>query len=156
MGLRQTFKDEAVSKLPLRPVLTLPPDGTVRQAVALMKQHALGCLFVVDAGGRALGRFTERDLIRQLAADPGVLDKPLSQVMTPPESCIEVGAPVEAVFNEMKDLGRRFICITDENGRMVGLTGQKGLMEYIAENFPRQVKVQMMQSKLYMDDREGA
>ena len=44
----------------------------------------------------------------------------------------------------------------DDAGRVTGLTGQKGLMEYVAERFPRQIKVQMMSSKLHMNTREGA
>ena len=46
--------------------------------------------------------------------------------------------------------------VLDDEGRPVGLTGQKGVMEYIAEHFPRQGKVQLMESKLHMDHREGA
>ena len=157
MGLRQTFHDETVSKLPLRPVLTIAPSSTVRKAVRKMKKHGLGCLFVADEFERPLGRFTERDLIRELGRNPTALDQPVSTYMTPNEECLSESDPIEAVFNEMKDRGRRFICITEgETGKMIGLTGQKSLMEYIAENFPRQVKVQMMESKLYMDDREGA
>jgi hypothetical protein len=43
----------------------------------------------------------------------------------------------------------------DRDGKPIGLTGQKGVIEFIVEHFPRQVKVQMMRSKLYMDAREG-
>ncbi len=50
----------------------------------------------------------------------------------------------------------RMLCVVDEQGRVVGLTGQRGLMEYVAEHFPGEVMVQRIGQPSYMSDREGA
>ena len=44
----------------------------------------------------------------------------------------------------------------DDQGKLVGLTGQKGLMEYVAEHFPGEVMVQRVGEKPYTQSREGA
>jgi hypothetical protein len=50
----------------------------------------------------------------------------------------------------------RFLIVVDDRGRLAGLTGQKGLMEYVAEHFPRQVTVQRIGCKPFLAEREGA
>ena len=47
------------------------------------------------------------------------------------------------------------VVVTDDDGRVDALTGQKGLMEYVAEHFPKQVMVQRIGSPV-IQDREGA
>ena len=55
---------------------------------------------------------------------------------------------------QLKNL--RFLCVVDENGQVAGLTGQRGLMEYVAEHFPGEVMVQRIGQPPYLSDREGA
>ncbi len=56
----------------------------------------------------------------------------------------------------MKIKNVRFLCVVDEDRRVVGLTGQKGLMEYVADHFPRQVMVQRIGCTPFLATREGA
>ncbi len=158
MGLRQFLHDEPISSLPLRDVLRVFPTSTVRQAIAKMKDAGIGCVIVTDEYDRPLGKFTERVIIHKLPKTPGFLDQPVGEHMVSAEpGCVKVDQSIEAVVRYMRDTGLRFVCVTDPQGKkMVGLTGQKGMMEYIAEHFPRAVKSQLMESKLYIDEREGA
>jgi CBS domain-containing protein len=158
MGLRQFLHDEPVSELPLRDVIRVLPSSTVRQAVGKMKEAGIGCVIVVDEYDRPLGKFTERVIIHKLAHTPGFMDEKVGDHMVSAEpGCVRVDQPIETVINYMRDTSQRFVCVSNpEHNQMVGLTGQKGIMEYIADHFPRAVKSQMMRSKLFMDDREGA
>jgi hypothetical protein len=56
----------------------------------------------------------------------------------------------------MQTKNLRFVVVTDEDGKAIALTGQKGLMEYVAEHFPQQVMVQRVGVKPYSSQREGA
>ncbi|MCC5830549.1 MAG: CBS domain-containing protein [Phycisphaeraceae bacterium] len=157
MGLRQDIRNETVAGLSLRPVIRVLATSSVRQAAAKMREAGLGLVVVVDEYDKPLGRFSERDLIRLLAKSTAAIDDPVSRYMTPTEYCVKINDPIQQVFSRMEVYGRRFVCVSNEEGtRMVGLTGQKGLMEYVADHFPRQVKVQELEPKLYMEDREGA
>ncbi len=157
MGLREDIMNETVSQLPLRTAVTVPPDTTVAQAVEMMRNTRLGCVFVVDERGRPTGKFTERQVLK-LVCGCVPFDQTVGQHMVPiPESgCVKMTDPVAKVLQGMQETRLRFLCVVDSEGKVAGLTGQKGLMEYVTEHFPRLIKVQMMTSKLHMNTREGA
>lgn len=64
-------------------VATVPPETTVRDVVAGLREHGVGA-FVVSADGRTIdGIVSERDVVRRLATDGAeVLDQPVDAIMT--------------------------------------------------------------------------
>ena len=156
MGLRQDILSEPVSRLVLREIIALKPTDTVRHAVATMREKKLGCVVVADADGRPMGKLTERLLIKLLLAGPGKLEEPVSAHMAAVWGTVNLTDPIAKAIRVMQDKSLRFLIVLDGDGKAVGITGQRGLMEYIVERFPRAVKGQTMDSKLYMDQREGA
>lgn len=63
-------------------VITIAPGSTVRELVALLKEHNLGAIVVSTSGTDLAGIVSERDVIRSLAEGPGVLDHQVSTIMT--------------------------------------------------------------------------
>ena len=63
-------------------VVTISPDATVRDLIALLAEHNVGALVVSDDGERVSGIVSERDVVRQLHSDEGVLERQVSQIMT--------------------------------------------------------------------------
>ena len=63
-------------------VVTISPDASVRELVALLAEHNVGALVVSDDGERVSGIVSERDVVRRLHADAAVLDAPVSMIMT--------------------------------------------------------------------------
>lgn len=155
MGLREDILREDVSQLEWRDVLKVQPTNTVRDTVELMRKHRLGCVIIVSDDGKVVGKFTERDLIRLLLLNAESLDEEVGHHMSGTWGMIHEGDPIAQVIDLMQEKKLRFVVVVDEDNRPIGLTGQKGVMEYIVDHFPRQVKVQMMESKLFMDTREG-
>jgi CBS domain-containing protein len=70
-------------------VIQIGPDATVREAIALLVGHNIGSLPVVAAGGRLVGIFTERDVLRGNDRDcEGFHRARVGDVMTPsPHTC---------------------------------------------------------------------
>ena len=155
MGLRQDIREQPVTELAWRKLLKVAPDQTVRAAVTQMQSEGLGGVVVIGADGRAIGEFTERDLIRLLLDAPNCMDEPVGRHMTDTWGQLCQTDPIAKIIDQMQDRKLRYVIVVDDDGMPIGLTGQKGVMEYIADHFPRQVKVQMMKSKLHMDQREG-
>src|SRR5262249_44669352 len=62
MELARNLKVESVGRLQPPAPLCLGPRQSVAEAVALMRQHQVGCVLVCE-GGQLLGLFTERDLL---------------------------------------------------------------------------------------------
>jgi CBS domain-containing protein len=155
MGLRENIKTDSVEELAVRDLIAVGKSATVLEAVELMRKRHLGCVIVVDSKGKPIGKFTERQLLKLLLSNAS-MDTPISKVMYDDPNAISIKAPIQKMVELMETRRLRFICVVDEKGKAVGLSGQKGLMEYIAEFFPRQVKAQLMEKKLSMSQREGA
>jgi CBS domain-containing protein len=155
--LRQNLQSECVSDLPCREAILISPETSVRQAAEIMQAKKLGCATVIDAEGKPIGIFTERTLIDLLLHQPDNLGRILVRDHLEKEwFCVRSTDPISAVLDLIQNRGARFICELDENGRAKGLTGQKGLSEYIADYFPGQVMVQRIGGQPGMESREGA
>ncbi|MDR7251253.1 CBS domain-containing protein [Nocardioides sp. BE266] len=63
-------------------VVTISPDATVRELIALLAEHNVGALVVSHDGESVTGIVSERDVVRRLHADEAVLDSAVSSIMT--------------------------------------------------------------------------
>ncbi|MCC7146667.1 MAG: CBS domain-containing protein [Phycisphaeraceae bacterium] len=156
MGLRTDILNQPVADLPLRPLVSVPTGTRVRQAMVKMREAKLGCAVVVDAEGRPLGKFTERRLMSALLQSSRNLDAPVDLFMFGQDDCVTESDPIIRMIEKMDSRKLRFVVVVDAQGKAIALTGQKGVMEFVADHFPRHVKVQEMHAKLHMDEREGA
>lgn len=156
MGLQENMQRESVSRLALRTPVSTLPRGTVRDAVEKMHAANLGCIIVVDPDYRPVGQFTEAMLVQLLRQNPDALSQPLVDHMATQWPWAKLSDPITDVLEALETKNVRFLCVVDDDGRLVGLAGQKGLMEYIAEHFPGQVNVQRIGQKPYTQQREGA
>lgn len=156
MGLREDILTDPVSSLEMRAAITVNPDETVRQVAKRMRASHLGCAIVVDGDGKPIGKFTERLYTKLLAGGVSAAADPVSKHMYKDADAISGDAPVNQMLIMMQVKALRYICVTDSHGRVSGITGQKGLMRYISEYFPRVVMVQRMRPLVGMDQPEGA
>jgi IMP dehydrogenase len=103
--------------------ITLSPDATLREAVALMQRFKISGVPVVDRGGRLVGIITNRDLQFERS-----LDRPLHEAMT---SEGLVTAPIGTTLDEAEAImGRHRIeklPVVDEEGALRGLITVKDI-----------------------------
>jgi signal-transduction protein with cAMP-binding, CBS, and nucleotidyltransferase domain len=102
------------------PPPALPPEASLREALAAMAEAGASCVLAVDGEGRPVGILTERDVARRVAfrLPP---EAPLSAAMTAP--VIACGA-VEGLWRAVATLrahGLRHLPVLDAAGRAVGL-----------------------------------
>jgi CBS-domain-containing membrane protein len=104
-----------------------------------------------------MGMFSESGLIDLLLIKPTSFDGELvKEHLDKHWASIQSSAPISELLSAMETHKLRFVCVTDKEGKAIGLTGQKGLMEYIAEHFPNQAMVQRLGGTPAMSKREGA
>jgi CBS domain-containing protein len=156
MGLQENFQKERVSRLGLRKPVTVEPATTMRDALTEMRERELGCAIVVDSGRRPIGIFTESMLIELLPGSGVRYDEPVENYMTREFPTVKVSDPIADVLDIMQRQGIRLLCVVDDQGRVAGLTGQRGLMEYVTDHFPGQVMVQRIGQPPSYCTREGA
>jgi CBS domain-containing protein len=77
-------------------------DATVREALALFVPNNIGSLPVVDARGRLVGIFTERDVLRRMYDDDAhLIHRRVEEVMTPdPITCTPL-EPIQEVRGKL-------------------------------------------------------
>ncbi|MEZ5941616.1 MAG: CBS domain-containing protein [Planctomycetaceae bacterium] len=156
MGLQENFRKDTVRQLNLREAVTVSPTVTVRGAVEKMQSAKVGCVIVVDDDGQAVGVYNEAMLRNQLSGSRDFLDHAVSEHMATKFPWTLLTDSVETVLDAMQVNNTRFVVVLDENKKVVGLTGQKGLMEYVAEHFPQEVMVQYVGNRIQNSAREGA
>ena len=128
----------------------------MRTAVQRMREQRLGCVIVVDADQMPLGIFTENMLTQLVAKEQLVSDDPIEKHMDVNLPAVGTSDAVVNVLTALQTKNIRFLCVVDSDGQVAALTGQKGLMEYIADHYPEQVMVQRVGVPPYSKTREGA
>jgi CBS domain-containing protein len=101
-------------------IISIRGDESVRQAIAMLVQHRIGALIVLDEAERLVGILSERDIMRFAAADEQLFGRPVSDIMT---RDVIVGMPqddVIAVAHTMLEKRFRHLPIVDE-GQLVGI-----------------------------------
>jgi len=156
MSFRKELADEKVGSLPLRDAIAVDGHTVVRAAVALMRSHGLGCTVIVDHHCRPAGIFTEQSVIRMLVQGVCLDTTPVSQFCDPHFFVLRTDDPIEKAWEAVTRSGARFLCVTDKSGELIGLTGQRGLSEYLCDTYSQQVTVQRLGSAPWMLQREGA
>jgi CBS domain-containing protein len=73
---------DVLSSKPSGQVVTISPDATVRDLLALLAEHNIGAVVVSTDGQAVDGIVSERDVVRRLDQEDGVLDGAVSAIMT--------------------------------------------------------------------------
>ena len=68
------MKIKDIARISGRPVITIAPDATMRQAVQMLVDSKIGALPVVDKNGAVLGIVSERDLLKSCTLGSGTID----------------------------------------------------------------------------------
>lgn len=107
-----------------RDPVTLPPDATVQDACARMREQRVGCVVVVDEGNRLLGIFTGRDAVWKIGAECRDPRKTrLRDAMTAGPAHLTAGAGALDALRLMQDGGFRHVPLVEE-GRVVGVVSR--------------------------------
>ncbi len=102
-------------------VVTVSPDATVADLVALLDDHGIGAVVVSNDGARVEGIVSERDVVRRLHAVGGdVLALRVSAIMTGEVHTCAADDPVEELAGVMTRKRFRHVPVV-EDGRLTGI-----------------------------------
>jgi CBS domain-containing protein len=101
-------------------VVTVSPETTVRDLVAVLAEHNIGAVVVSTPEEPLVGIVSERDIVRGLVQGTGVLDATISDIMTSQVRTAEPTATVEDLMRLMTDHRVRHIPVVSR-GRLHGI-----------------------------------
>lgn len=131
-------------------VVTIGPEQTIRQALALLAEHNIGALVVVDEGGRPAGILSERDIARAAVQDEAVFLRRVRSIMS---TRVTTGTPEDDLFfvgHTMTDEHIRHLPVMDRD-RLVGIVSIGDVVK--AERDRYQGEVDTLQNQLLTDKR---
>ncbi|MEZ6132496.1 MAG: CBS domain-containing protein [Planctomycetaceae bacterium] len=156
MGLKQDLENATVDRMNNRDPVTIDKTATVHDAVQKMRAAGMGCVIVTDADDKAVGIFTEGMLRHGLNEGPEILDEVIEDQMVARLPWVLPSDSVKMVLDAMEEHNIRFIAVLDEDRHVVGLSGQKTLMEFVAGYFPQEVFTHDPDTHSTSTRREGA
>lgn len=80
-------------------IVTITPSASVRDLLGLLAEHNIGAVVVSSDGSSVEGIVSERDVVRRIAGDTGLLDAAVSTIMT---AEVRTCAPDDVLTSLMK------------------------------------------------------
>jgi CBS domain-containing protein len=103
-----------------REVITISPESSVRELLALLAEHNIGAVIVSSQGAQVDGIVSERDVVRKLNGDDSVLDAPVQQIMTAIVQTAELNQDVDELMAQMTEHRIRHVPVVAD-GRLTGI-----------------------------------
>jgi cystathionine beta-synthase len=120
-------------------LVLITPDEPVRRAIGLMRETGVSQLIVAVttetplAAKEVVGEVRELELMDRAYRDPNVVDKPVSEIMTPPMPNIGVGEPVNRVVACL-DQGPAVLVL--DGGHPIGVITRSDVLAFMATHTP--------------------
>jgi CBS domain-containing protein len=121
-------------------VYSISPTASVLDATHAMNNKKIGALVVKDGGGRVMGIFTERDVLRRVIAEekaPSAVR--VGDVMTRDVVCCGPEADIDEASRIMRDRRVRHLPVCDGDGTLLGVISIGDLNAYHASTQEAQI-----------------
>jgi CBS domain-containing protein len=111
---------EVLAGKSVQDVVTVKPEATVRELLGLLAEHNIGALVVSADGAAVDGIVSERDVVRRLHSDDGVLETAVSAIMSTDVATCEGHQTVDELMQLMTERRFRHVPVVD-GGRLTGI-----------------------------------
>ncbi len=156
MKLTHSLENDFVRHLAAKAPLITPPTTTVRETIRLLQENQAGCVIVCDGQNKAIGVFTERDVLRRVIGEHVDLDSPITDVMTTDLASVRESDKIAHAIQLLHQRGLRHLPVLDDEGGPIGLITVRRVMEYLVEHFPQTIYNLPPDPSPIIEAREGA
>lgn len=138
MPLEQDLQEERVSHLDLSRYATVESGTSVVETLKKMHQQRRNCILVTD-GGRLIGIFTERDVLRKIAQNPDTWSRPVDEFMTPNPETVRPDDRAARALELMNTGHYRNVPVVDDQGHLVGNVTHYAIIAFLSDRFPQEI-----------------
>jgi CBS domain-containing protein len=111
---------EVISGKAIKDVVTIRPEATVRELLALLAEHNIGAAVVSTDGSSVDGIVSERDIVRKLHGNDGALESSVADIMTADVRTCDISSTLDDVRNTMTQGRFRHLPVCEDD-RLVGV-----------------------------------
>ena len=137
--LGDAILNSPLATLEPKPAVTVSADTTIREAIAVMLDSSIGAVLVLDDRGHVGGIFTERDVLRKVAASSIDTSTCVSEVMTRDPESLGLDDGIAFALNRMILGGFRHIPIVDDAGAPLAVLSLREVVAFIVSLLPSRV-----------------
>jgi CBS domain-containing protein len=130
-------------------VITIEPERSVREALALLAAHNIGALVAIDTTGQPVGILSERDIVRQAARREDIFALTVSAIMTTDLVTALPQDDLLSVAHTMTEHRIRHLPVV-ENGKLVGVVSIGDIVKAQRDEYEGEVdtlQTQILQMK---------
>jgi CBS domain-containing protein len=120
--------EPTVESVMTRQVVTACRGTGVRELVALMSEHRVGSLPVIDEAGRPIGVVSEGDLRFRRARWRKPVGRTAGDLMTAPAVAVRTGTSVTAVVRALVARNTSRLCVVDDDGVLTGVVSRRDVV----------------------------
>ncbi|PYN78158.1 MAG: hypothetical protein DMD96_21895 [Candidatus Rokuibacteriota bacterium] len=128
--------------------VTVRPEQSIREALALLDHHNIGALIAVE-GGLPVGILSERDIVREAAHNEGFLMRTVGDLMTRDVITGQPHDDLPSVAHTMTERRIRHLPVVDK-GQLVGIVSIGDIVKAQRDHY--QGEVDTLQTQLLADE----
>ena len=115
-----------------------PPEVSVARAIELMQEKRSGYL-VIAQDRKAVGLFTETDVVQKILDRDVDGARPVGEFMTPNPPVLRMQDTVGEAIDKMVQHQFYYIPLVDEGGELVNVLSVRSLIRFLAEFYPTEI-----------------
>ena len=139
MNLEQELKSELVTHLDLTDFSMADQETAVGDVISQMRSERNNVCLIVDADRKLVGIFSDRDVMRKVAGNPGMLTQPIHTVMTAQPITITPDTSAAEALWLMDEKGVRNLPVVRADGTVIGELAYQAFINYLAARYPIEV-----------------
>jgi len=139
-----------IGQIVSRKVITVAPETSLQEALALMTSSRISCLVVAERK-KPVGIFTERDLVKAIARRLELGSRPIRELMTSPVVTINGKLNLFEAYSIMLSNKIRHHVVVDSSGKIMGVMSQSDLINVLGlEYFVEMRLIEQVMTKAVM------
>ena len=138
MDLKEDLLTEQVSHLDLTNFCQVESSSTIREVVEKMRQEHVVVSLVMERGS-LVGILTDRDVLRRVAGQKDVWNRPVRAIMTPNPITIDPAASAADALWLMDEKRIRNLPAVDGSGKVIGNMTHQAIINYLAARYPTEI-----------------
>ncbi len=129
--VERSLMEDPVSVLQPRKAVTMRPEATVSEAISTMLSSDIGALLIVDASGKLVGIFSERDLLSKVAGQVAdYASRTVGEFMTADPETVRPTDTLAFALHKMDGGGYRHLPVL-KDGQPLGMVSVRDMLRHI-------------------------
>ncbi|MBI3999889.1 MAG: CBS domain-containing protein [Candidatus Omnitrophica bacterium] len=137
-SLETVIRAKKISEIINPRLVQAPPELSVKDGIALMQKDKAGYI-VVAKSKKAVGIFTETDVVQKILDRDVNWGNPISQYMTKDPFVLKPTDTVGTAIDLMGEHKFYHIPLVDDKGELVNVLSVRTLIRFLAEFYPQEV-----------------